>query len=254
MPVRVDGDNAAVALTRAYVLLARQLTDAWADRRTGAMAVVTGLPVPTLNAVIADDAAADPVLVAELLGRVSDAGVPHCLQCRPEARDSLTDVAAAGSLRAQPDVPLMALDLADARFDEDSGVLHVRVLEPDEASAQARIAAAGFEAPEQIFRDLVPPALLAADGVRCYVGEVAGEPVTTALGIALGGSVGIFNVATPPAHRGRGYGGAVTARAVRDGITAGASWAWLQSSNEGLSLYRELGFRTLEQWPCWVSA
>ena len=38
------------------------------------------------------------------------------------------------------------------------------------------------------------------------------------------GATGICNVATPPQHRGRGYGAALTARAVRDGFEAGSEF------------------------------
>ena len=86
------------------------------------------------------------------------------------------------------------------------------------------------------------------------MGEADGHPVTTGIGVTLGAFVGIFNVATPPAHRRRGYGAAVTARAVSDGLAAGASWSWLQSSPPGYQVYQRLGFRTVESWHTWLSA
>jgi len=66
--------------------------------------------------------------------------------------------------------------------------------------------------------------------------------------------VGLFNVATLPAHRRRGYGAAITERAVRDGLDRGARWAWLQSSTAGYGVYEKLGFRTQQSWECWISA
>jgi predicted GNAT family acetyltransferase len=70
--------------------------------------------------------------------------------------------------------------------------------------------------------------------------------------VTLDDYVGVFNVATPPEHRRRGYGAAITARVVSDGLAAGARWAWLQSSPAGYRVYEELGFRTLERWLAWV--
>lgn len=66
-----------------------------------------------------------------------------------------------------------------------------------------------------------------------------------------GSRTGIFNVATLPAFRGRGLGTAVTARAVAEGLAAGAPCCWLQSSPEGYGAYRNLGFRTVEMWQQW---
>jgi len=60
--------------------------------------------------------------------------------------------------------------------------------------------------------------------------------------------VGIFNVATPPEHRGHGYGAAITAQAIHDGFAAGAELSWLQSSAMGESVYRRLGFRAVESY------
>jgi hypothetical protein len=39
---------------------------------------------------------------------------------------------------------------------------------------------------------------------------------------------------------------------VADGLAAGASWAWLQSSAAGYRVYEALGFETVERWRCWV--
>jgi GNAT superfamily N-acetyltransferase len=130
----------------------------------------------------------------------------------------------------------------------------IRELVPAEAHLHAQAAAAGFEMPVEPLLSLMTPAYLELPGVRCYLGEVDGQPVTTGLGVTLGFYVGISDIATLPAHRRRGYGAAVTARAVADGLAAGATWAWLQSSELGYPVYERLGFRTAEVWSCWLSA
>jgi hypothetical protein len=73
----------------------------------------------------------------------------------------------------------------------------------------AEVAAAGFEAPEGIFQQLSTADVLGLSGLR-------------------------------------GYGTAVTERAISDGLAAGAGWSWLQSSPEGYGSYCKLGFRTVE--------
>ncbi|HEX7269576.1 MAG TPA: GNAT family N-acetyltransferase [Streptosporangiaceae bacterium] len=96
--------------------------------------------------------------------------------------------------------------------------------------------------------------VLRLPGVRCYMGEIGGQAVTTGLGVTLGEFTGVFSVATLPAYRRRGYGAAVTARVVADGLAAGAKWAWLQSSPPGYATYARLGFGTVETWKCWIAA
>jgi ribosomal protein S18 acetylase RimI-like enzyme len=152
------------------------------------------------------------------------------------------------------DIPLMVVEDA-GRLDAAQKVtgLVIRELAPREAEVHARVAALGFEVPSDTFLQLMTPPLLAAPGVRCYVGEVDGQPVTTGLGVTLGSRVGIFNIATLPEHRRRGYAAAITARAVEDGFDAGAKWSFLQSSEQGYKVYERLGFRTMEAWPCWTA-
>jgi predicted GNAT family acetyltransferase len=64
--------------------------------------------------------------------------------------------------------------------------------------------------------------------------------------------VGVFNVAVAPDHRRRGYGAALSARTVLDGLATGARRALLMSSEMGLSVYQQLGFREIERWSYWL--
>ena len=81
-----------------------------------------------------------------------------------------------------------------------------------------------------------------------YLAEADGQPVSTATAWLGDGGVGIFNVATPPEFRGRGYGRAVTASAVRSGFADGADIAWLQASPLGEPVYRAMGFRQVDTY------
>lgn len=113
------------------------------------------------------------------------------------------------------------------------------------------VAAAGFGFPREWAEELYSPELL-APGLTLYLGLAAERPVTTALTFRTEESVGIFNVATPPEERGRGYGAAVTSRAVVDGLSAGARTAWLQASGMGFGIYERLGFETVSTAELWV--
>ena len=247
-------EAAAAALVESWQHLEAAIPDAWSRAEPGAVAMVTGVAIPTLNGVWVASPEARADVVADLLDQVAATGLPHCLQARPGMAEQLQDQAAARDMKPEDHVPLMVLeDPTDIAAHSATDALLIRELPPAEAPAHARLAAAGFEAPAELFLQLMTPSVLAAPGVRCYLGEVEGEPVTTAMGLTLGSYVGIFNVATPPAYRRRGYGAAVTARAVADGVAAGANWAWLQSSGAGYHVYNRLGFRTTEDWQCWLS-
>ena len=251
----IDADMAASALAGTWQHLLAAFPDGWVVREGGVVAGISGVPLPVLNGVWAESIRPDPPTVARLLDQVAATGLPHCLQLRPGCGPALAGLAAMrGMSREEQDDPLMVMeDPATLGQTQHMAGLTIRQLRPDEAQLHARVAAAGFETPPEPFRRMVTPAALGLPGVRCYVGEVDGGPVTTGIGVTLGAFVGIFNVATPPAHRRRGYGAAVTARAVTDGLAAGAKWSWLQSSPPGYQVYQRLGFRTVESWPIWLS-
>jgi N-acetylglutamate synthase len=253
--VAVDGDAVAAALAKTWQHLSRALPNAWSVRDGGAVAFVSGVGLPTLNGVWADGADPDAAAVAGLLDQVAASGLPYCLELRPGAGPVLAGLAGARGMKLDEVIPLMVLeDQAAVRLARQPAGLVLRELSPEQARLHASVAAAGFEAPEELFVQLMTADVLGLPGVRCYLGEVDGQAVTTGMGITLGTFAGVFNIATPPAHRRRGFGAAVTARAVADGLAAGATWSWLQSTPAGYGSYARLGFRTVETWQCWIAA
>jgi ribosomal protein S18 acetylase RimI-like enzyme len=252
--VSIDAATAAGALVETWHYLASAVPGGWARSNGAGVAAVTRVAVPTLNGVWVQKVDADANDISDLLDQVAATGLPHCLQFRPGAATHLVSLAASRGMTHLEDIPLMVSeDPGQLNAAQAVDGLMIRELVPDEAPLHARVAAAGFEAPPEMFLQLMTPAVLATPGVRCYLGEAGGQAVTTGLGVKLGSNVGIFNIATPPEHRRRGYGAAVTARAVADGLAAGAQWSWLQSSAEGYRVYERLGFRTIEAWPCYAS-
>jgi GNAT superfamily N-acetyltransferase len=247
-------DRAATALVDTWGHLMALHPDAWMETHDGVSACATGIPSPGLNGVWCSSRDPDPAAIRSLLAKLRARGVPHLLQVRPDAEATAAAVADEDGYTPADDVPLMRLDDPGLLEGADEAVpqLAIRRLGAGEGELHAHTAAAGFGEETETFVRLLHPDLMAAAGLRAYVGAVEGQVVTTALGVTRGEYVGIFNVATPAEHRGHGYGAAITARAAQDGLATGASWAWLQSTAAAHALYEALGFRTLERWPCWV--
>lgn len=233
------------ALLATQRLFAELVEGAWLREEEGAHLFISGVRAPSLNVVMADADDPPAAVVDELLDAAAATGLPYSLNARPGA---LAALAERRGMAAVEDVPLMRLDRLDAVAAPD---LTIRSLPPEEATRGVALQAAAFQVPQAMFATLTTPRMLAAPGVRLYVGELGGEPVTTAMAFTIGDAVGIFNVATLPAHRRRGYGGAVTARAVADGLAAGGTWAWLEASQDGLHTYERLGFQTVETRTRW---
>jgi GNAT superfamily N-acetyltransferase len=217
------------------------------------VAVVTGVQLGGFNGVWGEAQDVDPAAVATLLDTVREARVPYCLQLREGWPLEVDQIARLRGLVRVPGKPLMALDdVANLPGALELPNLSIRQLLPEEAALHAHVAAeGGVTRSEADYRDVISPEVLRAAGIRCYVGEVEGRSVTTALSVTIGDCVGIFSVATHPAHRRRGYGSAVTGRAVLDALQGGVEWAWLSASEDGYSVYRDLGFVTVDRLDFW---
>lgn len=86
---------------------------------------------------------------------------------------------------------------------------------------------------------------------RLFLGRIDGVPVSCSLAFHHQESVGLYGIGTPPDHRGRGYGSALTVAGIRWGAFRGARVAVLQASPLGAPVYRSLGFRDLFEMTAW---
>jgi len=219
-------------------------------RVDGAVAVgMTRLPIPTLNGVWSTSPDISSDELQALLEEV-DQAIPHCVQLPTDASPDIGPLLAGRGMTRIDDIPLMALHVLD---DPKPTHVGIRALEPAEVGLHAQVAAAGFGAPQDVFERLITRRFASSPGVTVAVGEAGGEPVTTGVSLNLNGCVGVFNIATPEAERGKGYGAAVTGWLVARGLASGAHVAWLQSSTSGFAVYQRLGFETVDSWQCWIS-
>jgi len=182
-------------------------------------------------------------------------GVPEAFEWVHETTPSLQAVMDAEILEA----PLMVLDRAAWRAPEASATL--RLFGPDDDLATARavqdvaFAHGGTAAgPEGIAeRDAVerPDTSFVreriADGLSVLaVAELAGEPVAAGMHQPLGTTTEIVGVATLPAVRRQGLGGAVTGALVEHALANDVETVFLSAGSEDIArVYGRLGFRRI---------
>ncbi len=239
---RADRLHAAISTTFEGVYSA--IDEASFERRAGHVRLLfPSVPTRLFNGVLVESEPCSGI--ADSLREVEELGLRCGLQVRAARHPEVEEEAAELGLTARVPMPGMAVSpegLTDVRAPE---LEIVRVDEEEGLADAARVAAAGG-APLDFTRALFAPGLLLLDGFAVYLGRADSVTVTTAMGYRTNNDVGIFNVATPPAHRRRGYGSAITAHAARAGFENGADLAWLQTSEIGESVYRGLGFRHVE--------
>jgi GNAT superfamily N-acetyltransferase len=223
------------------------------DRVDGLVITLTNIPDPQLNASFVERPPEDPA--AALSGAASIfAAHGHRLSIDlPRGRHPDVERAAADlGMEIVVSRPGMAAEIeAMAPTAPPPGVEVLRVSGLRELRQFWDIQSATFDMSPEVIRAYVPQAALSAEGVALFIARSNGEPVACSAAYDVERTLGIFGVATLPDVRRRGFGTAATAAAMDDARPR-ADLAWLQATEDGLPVYRRMGFREVCDWDVWV--
>jgi ribosomal protein S18 acetylase RimI-like enzyme len=243
-----DAGRVHEALRSMFELTAAVLPETRFERRDGYdFLACPEVPIPQFSGVWPLDDAAAPSLEGAL-SEIEEMCLPYSVQLRGGATPAFEAEARRLGLTSEEWIPGMVVRPGELASLDVPALQIVRIATADGMAQALAVAAAGFGARADLLAPVYALELLELDGSAYYLGRVDGRDVSTAVGFTVEDTVGVFNVATPPEHRGHGYGAALTAQAARDGFAAGAELAWLQSSDMGHSVYRRLGFRDVQTY------
>ena len=152
-----------------------------------------------------------------------------------------------GLTRAETELAMaLTLDDLPPAPPAPAGLEVVRVRTPAELAEFAAVLAANWSPPDAnvvTFYERAAGALLAPDSPqRYYLGRMDGEAVAAAEATVHDGAVGLYNIATREAVRGRGIGTAMTHRPLADALADDCDLGVLQAAPDGVGVYRRLGF------------
>jgi GNAT superfamily N-acetyltransferase len=213
---------------------------------SGALMSLTTTLIPALNGVLDISDEPDPSEIAALAASTAvQATTPWSIQLRVAPSEEIRRIAAKHGLVRESTYSLMILHLDEktAAAPSSSGGVRIRAVGAAESELYADALAAGFEVNQVVFGNLNSPRVLQAAGVTAYLAEHEDNPVATGLASIVDDCVGLFNIATPPRYRRRGYARAMTQSMLHDAYAAGERIAFLSPSPMGLPLYESLGFR-----------
>jgi len=218
----------------------------------------TGEPVADFNWILVDDGP-DPDGQFRSFGEALAArGLPALVLLTESVADCLGPVAEELGLQPAGRVPLMVYRPSpggEAGDEPPPAVDHYRVEAVADAAALGeanRLAADAFGLPlDAIARVLAPPTL-ATPGVAFFLAREGAEAVSTVMTARVGPTVGVWNMATPPARQRRGAGRAMLEHVLAHHRARGAELFYLLATEAGKPLYGRVGFRTLAEPAVWV--
>jgi ribosomal protein S18 acetylase RimI-like enzyme len=153
-------------------------------------------------------------------------------------------------LRALTEAPGMyAEKLAPPRYQLPPIEVHA-VSDHRTQSAFAEIMSVAFEIPHSICMAIYASECAWNGEFRGYVGFSNGKAVATAAAMVTGDIIGLYSVATLPAHRRRGYAEAIMRQVIQE---TGLEKTVLQSTRSGLSLYKSMGYRTVTNFNVYIA-
>jgi hypothetical protein len=252
--VASEHENWIAYLTGAVSCTSRAIV----TRAGGVVTVMTGLPMDWFNQILIEREDATPAAVLAGLARARERRGHFVVRLRESIDDRfITTLIQAGLVPAVAETSTPGM----VAFPIDHAVIAAiaypdleirRVTDAAGIDAHRWVATAGFGSDPSVALGTACADLLDRPECVAYVGVADGKPVASGLGWRTGRTIGVYSIATIEAARRRGYGAAMTARVVADGVVAGCDVAALQASEIGRPIYERLGFRTVVRYIAYI--
>ena len=227
-------------------------------RADGVVTVMTGLPMDWFNQILIEREEATPAGVLAGVAQARERGDYFVVRLREGIDDrfipTLTQagLASAGEETSTPGMVAFPID-HDAIAEHGGTELEIRrVSDAAGIDVHRQAVTGGFGSDPAVALGTACLDLLDRPECVVYVGYADGDPVASGLGWRTGRTVGVYSIATIESARRRGYGAAMTARVVADGVVAGCDVAALQASEKGRSIYERLGFQTVVRYAAYI--
>jgi GNAT superfamily N-acetyltransferase len=227
-------------------------------RAGGVVTILTGLPFDWFNQVLIERGEATPAGALDGVARARSRRDPFVVRLREGTDDRFipalieAGLGPAGAATSTPGMVAFPIDLHTIGRQAAPGLEIRRVTDVTGIEVHRGVVTAGFGDDPAVARGTACADLLDRPECVVYVGYAGGAPVASGLGWRSGRTIGVYSISTIESARRRGYGAAMTARVVTDGVVAGCDVAALQASEMGRPIYERLGFRTVVRYAAYV--
>ena len=229
-------------------------------RAGGVVTILTGLPFDWFNQVLIERDEATPAGVLAGVAQARDRGDRFVVRLREGIDDRFIPIVTQAGLVPEkgdtrtPGMVAFPIDWDAITAPAPRDLEIRRVTDAAGIDAHRQAVTAGFGSDPAVALGTACQGLLDRPECVVYVGYADGRPVISGLSWRTGRTLGVYSIATIESARRRGYGAAMTARVVADGVLAGCDVAALQASEMGRPIYERLGFRTVVKYTAYVEA
>jgi ribosomal protein S18 acetylase RimI-like enzyme len=213
---------------------------------------ITDIPFPQFNIALRTQ------LNPEQVDAAIQAAIQRCQQkrvswawwCGPSSKPAtLRQNLAARGFMPVAEMPCMAVDLNELneQLSTHQDLMIRQITDLADLSTWCQIVYASDGMPDLVvdaFIDLYTSMQFGVDStIHYYLGRFNGEPVAASMLFLGAGVAGLYNVATIPDARRKGFGSAITLASLRDARAMGYRAGVLQSTKMGMRIYPRMGFR-----------
>lgn len=215
--------------------------------------LVSGEPVIDLNMLLIGPTPRASAVLEAAHETAKARGLPFVAYVAPAAADAVAPTATRLGLASAGAAPMMVFR-ADGPLPLGKPCDVVRAADPAEAAAVGDLVSAAFGLDRASTARTLDTAIHPTSSVDVYIAKMNGAPLSTVTVTRAGDTAGVWCMATPLAHQGKGAGRALLTRVMEAQRQAGVRRFYLFASPAGQPLYESIGFRTLAECPVWAFA
>lgn len=252
------GDRVGLAAAEHIDAAMRVFLEGTAHMGETSLVLVTGEPHPLGNFALLTDAH-DQAAARAAIDKLKQGDAPTALLSTCVLSKQVGDLIAGEGYQLVGEMPAMAVDIDSlASTSLPAGYKFERIGRGDIAEQWVDAFAEGYVLPRGLAALFTPngqPNHEAPEAIAQFYGVLkGGKIVSTSVLYLAHGLAGIYCVSTIPDERGKGLGAHVTAEPLRIAKRLGYGVGVLQSSHEGHSVYKHLGFKDYAGVPMYTQA
>jgi GNAT superfamily N-acetyltransferase len=212
---------------------------------------LSGEPVADLNMMFVGDEPAAERFLTDAVARAAERALPLLAALSPRVGEALAPVAERAGLIAAGTLPLMVLH-ASAPVQLGKPCQVERALSSQAVKTAGDLVAAAFDLPRASVANALDASLTETAGAEAYVALNDGAAMSAVTVTRTGATAGVWCMATPPEHQGKGMGRALLSRVIDRLQRQGVDRFFLLATPAGRPLYESLGFALVADCPTWV--